>query len=686
MPINRYVISENKPKIRIGDFGFAGFRSRQQNSELPEGIARYAENMRFDRGVAQVRAGAESLSTDVTLASAPIVLSFTLAADVAVTSITRSVNTATVTTTAPHGYVTGDKVNIRGAAQTDYNGDYTITKTGASTFTYTVANTPTTPATGTIYANKGPKVYDIYSDRVRGSCTYADADNVEGVCLASTVSAWAYVPGHASAEIAYPGTETIEETDTCDLIQFAGYVYLFRGRKVANSISVSSITQAAGTATCTTSTSHGLSTGHYVDIRGATPDAYNGIVQVTVTGATTFTYSVAGGTSSPSSGTRTIMRVKPPLRWDMNTANDFTVVPIGPNASGGTNRNMPAADWGAHFSGCMILPYDRDELLISDAFDPSTWDTAYQQLRIDPDTKDWLIGVHPFQNLQLLVFYRKSIHLLTLNDSLVPVNVSVITRDIGCVSRKTIKTCGNRILWLSDQGVHSLEIGDTVSLRNDSRPISDTIQDQLDEVNWDYAANAVAEYYNNRYYISLPTGTDDVNSTTLVYNFLNGEWESVDTYPGSFDIQNWHKLDYNGRQRLHASTTYGFMYLMEENDVDEFGSVSQITNNVIPGKLYTRKYRPAGPDRAKFTRLQITGDMNTSDVLTADFKSYDPDSTVTNAVNYTATTDTDVSLRSSIHGRGQAGSVEITTSAGRPEIRTVVIEGTSSDRQLVNTK
>jgi len=67
-----------------------------------------------------------------------------------VTSITRSGSTATVTTSAAHGLASNQYVEILGANETDYNGDFQITVTGASTFTYTVAGTPTTPATGTI--------------------------------------------------------------------------------------------------------------------------------------------------------------------------------------------------------------------------------------------------------------------------------------------------------------------------------------------------------------------------------------------------------------------------------------------------------------------------------------------------------------------------------------------------------
>jgi len=68
-----------------------------------------------------------------------------------ITSITRTGTTATVTTSAPHGYSTGNTVQITGANQTAYCGTKTITVTGgagSTTFTYTVSGSPTTPATG----------------------------------------------------------------------------------------------------------------------------------------------------------------------------------------------------------------------------------------------------------------------------------------------------------------------------------------------------------------------------------------------------------------------------------------------------------------------------------------------------------------------------------------------------------
>jgi hypothetical protein len=73
----------------------------------------------------------------------------------AVSSITRSGTTATATTATAHGFTTGQKVVISGATQTDYNGAFTVTVTSTTAFTYTVANSPATPATGTILAVDG---------------------------------------------------------------------------------------------------------------------------------------------------------------------------------------------------------------------------------------------------------------------------------------------------------------------------------------------------------------------------------------------------------------------------------------------------------------------------------------------------------------------------------------------------
>ncbi len=67
------------------------------------------------------------------------------------TSVTLTFSGGVVTATAiAHGLTTGVIVTVSGAEQGGYNGTHRITVTGPDTYTYTIASTPITPATGTI--------------------------------------------------------------------------------------------------------------------------------------------------------------------------------------------------------------------------------------------------------------------------------------------------------------------------------------------------------------------------------------------------------------------------------------------------------------------------------------------------------------------------------------------------------
>lgn len=98
-----------------------------------------------------------------------------------VTSITSVITTATVTITA-HGYATGDTVVITDADQTEYNGSYTITVTGANTFTYVFAGSATSPATGTISARRAfnTGINRVYIHEVGTYLVFLDPENGEG--------------------------------------------------------------------------------------------------------------------------------------------------------------------------------------------------------------------------------------------------------------------------------------------------------------------------------------------------------------------------------------------------------------------------------------------------------------------------------------------------------------------------
>jgi hypothetical protein len=79
--------------------------------------------------------------------------------------------TATVTTSAAHGLVSGNTITMSGASPVEFNGTFRITVTGATTFTYTMATAPSGDAT------------PVGTYIITYSITGIDADKLVGVTL-----------------------------------------------------------------------------------------------------------------------------------------------------------------------------------------------------------------------------------------------------------------------------------------------------------------------------------------------------------------------------------------------------------------------------------------------------------------------------------------------------------------------
>ena len=114
----------------------------------------------------------------------------------AISTITNTGTTANVTTATAHNLVTGNEITVSGAAPTDYNGTYVITKTGANTFTYVMATTPATNAItvgsytvlGVTGADSSTFInVNLFKNRLYFTqkntlaCWYLDVDSIAGV-------------------------------------------------------------------------------------------------------------------------------------------------------------------------------------------------------------------------------------------------------------------------------------------------------------------------------------------------------------------------------------------------------------------------------------------------------------------------------------------------------------------------
>lgn len=91
-----------------------------------------------------------------------------------VTALNRSGQVVTATCTG-HEFKTEDVISIAGAVETAYNGDFSITRVDADTFTFVVTGSPSTPASGTITAQKKAITIKYYQKATKLT---ADGDTV----------------------------------------------------------------------------------------------------------------------------------------------------------------------------------------------------------------------------------------------------------------------------------------------------------------------------------------------------------------------------------------------------------------------------------------------------------------------------------------------------------------------------
>lgn len=145
--LKRYGDNEPFPQTASQDFLYGGWwRDITGLAPNPAAPAQGKVVLQGDHGTiipagAELSSGNNAYTTDATATI--------IAQSIAAASLTRSGTTAIFETASPHGLATGMAIVVSGATETAYNGTFSITVTADNEFTYEVADSPTSPATGT---------------------------------------------------------------------------------------------------------------------------------------------------------------------------------------------------------------------------------------------------------------------------------------------------------------------------------------------------------------------------------------------------------------------------------------------------------------------------------------------------------------------------------------------------------
>jgi hypothetical protein len=376
--------------------------------------------------------------------------------------------------------------------------------------------------------------------------------------------------------------------------------------------------------------------------------------------------------------------------------------------------HMPAAPWGEFHQRRLWVPYwytsdtnpvdreIRDELAASDIFDSDTFDIIGNQFRVSAGKSDYLVGLQPFTQDSIVAFNRKSIHLLTgVSGSLSDVSTNVVTNEIGASARKSIVQVANKILFLSDQGIYSVEFMDEYNLRGTGTPISETIQPYIDRINQDYAHLSCAVYFNNRYWIALPldsapgSGNGRKLNTIIIFNFINGGFESIDSVNSiDFAIRELIVAREGAQNALYITTEEGGVHKVDAVEGGDVVSVTpgQASAETIPviSQLTSRQFDADSMDRKVFSRSEIQMKSNNSQTDSAiEFITEEPDSTTASInastlLGSTLANSEDASLRLRVNKRGFGVQADIKPFLGRPYIRAVKVDARITDRSTTS--
>jgi hypothetical protein len=173
---------------------------------------------------------------------------------------------------------------------------YTKVSTGITGEVETLMNYANPNGTNTLFAVAGGVIYNASTSPATSVFTGLTNSRFQHCMISTDGGSFLIAVNGSDAAMLYDGTRWYKMATT------------------TTAVTMNTITRGGTgnlTATVTTATAHGLATGNRVTISGTTPSQYNGTYSVTVTGSTTFTYTMATAPSGDATvvGTYTVIGI-----------------------------------------------------------------------------------------------------------------------------------------------------------------------------------------------------------------------------------------------------------------------------------------------------------------------------------------------------------------------------------------
>lgn len=233
---------------------------------------------------------------------------------------------------------------------------------------------------------------------------------------------------------------------------------------------------------------------------------------------------------------------------------------------GDTNTSPPKTTVMTYFRD-RLWCLDDQKLYYSGAV-PSdysaTFDRTNNYYNIPVGTEMGLVGL---RDAGLIVVGSDEIW--AFNPSLVPAATDKPEKllNIGCVAQNTIQQVGDDVLFLATDGVRGVFRTQLDKLQQgQSFPLSWGLKKEFEAVNPSYIHLATAIYFDNKYILSLATGSSTYNNTLWIYYPAFNGWVTVT----GINIAKFATLQVSGENRLYGidsndGSVYRVFYGTDDN-------------------------------------------------------------------------------------------------------------------------
>lgn len=212
--------------------------------------------------------------------------------------------------------------------------------------------------------------------------------------------------------------------------------------------------------------------------------------------------------------------------------DEFEPVSLSVNPSPGDyTAPIPSAEFGVAFANRLWVPNGRDSYAASDILDFTRYDPILSEYRANEGEDDKIVALHPFRDTTLLVFKEQSIYALNnVVGDLSGVYSEVLTKDTGCVARRSVASVGGDVYFLAEGGIYRLSESVDSARVTQAVPVSLPIENLLERINWRQAHRASAAVVDRFYYLAVPIDGSEAPNALLVYDAAVGAWQGVDTF------------------------------------------------------------------------------------------------------------------------------------------------------------